>query len=291
MLTLLAFQLINGAIVGIFYGLMALGLSLILNLTRVINLAHGGFLVIGAYLAYTLYPFLGFWGALLAAPILTAVVGILIESSIVRRLYHRDPLDSLLLTFGLALVFEEAIRMIYGTLGMPFHVPDVLMKSLLPGTGFFFITKYRIFLILTALVCGLLLYLFMARTRVGIHMRAAVLDSETLNALGTNVSRLYTLSFGIGTLVAGLAGVLAAGQLGLTPTMGNNLIMPSFVAIIIGGVGSLLGSFVGGLLIGICSGLAGQFAPAAGEFAIYFLLALTLVIRPRGLFGQEGFLE
>jgi branched-chain amino acid transport system permease protein len=291
MFTLLVFQLINGAIVGIFYGLMALGLSLILNLTRVINLAHGGFLVIGGYLAYTLYPFIGFWGALLAAPILTAVVGIVIESSIVRRLYHRDPLDSLLLTFGLALVIEEAVRMIWGSLGMPFQVPNFLIQSLLPGTGFFFVTKYRIFLILMALLCGLLLYLFMVRTRVGIHMRAAVLDSETLSALGTNVSRLYTLSFGIGTLVAGLAGVLAAGQLGLTPTMGNNLIMPSFVAIIIGGVGSLLGSFVGGLLIGITAGLAGQFAPTAGEFSIYLLLALTLVIRPRGLFGEEGFLE
>lgn len=287
----LVFQLINGAIIGVFYGLMALGLSLILNLTRVINLAHGGFLVIGAYLAFTLSRYVGFWGALLAAPVLTAGVGIVIETVVVRRLYRRDPLDSLLLTFGLALVLEEAVRITWGTLGMPFQVPNSLTQSLLPGTGFFFVTRYRLFLILVAALSGLLLYLFLVRTRLGIYIRAAVLDSETLSALGTNVSRLYTLSFGIGTLIAGLAGVLAAGQLGLTPTMGNNLIMPSFVAIIIGGVGSLLGSFVGGLLIGIASGLAGQFAPAASEFAIYVILAITLLIRPRGLFGQEGFLE
>ena len=287
----LVFQLINGAIVGVFYGLMALGLSLILNLTRVINLAHGGFLVIGAYLAYSLSRYVGFWGALLVAPVLTALIGIFIEMVVVRRLYKRNPLDSLLLTFGLALVLEEAVRITWGTLGMPFQVPDFLGQSLLPGTGFFFVTRYRLFLILMAALNGVLLYLFMVRTRLGIYIRAAVLDSETLNALGTNVSRLYTLSFGIGTLIAGLAGVLAAGQLGLTPTMGNNLIMPSFVAIIIGGVGSLLGSFVGGLIIGISSGLAGQFAPAASEFAIYLILAITLLIRPRGLFGQEGFFE
>jgi branched-chain amino acid transport system permease protein len=286
----LVFQLINGAIIGVFYGLMALGLSLILNLTRVINLAHGGFLVIGAYLAFTLSQYIGFWGALLVAPILTALIGIIIEMTIVRRLYRRNPLDSLLLTFGLSLVLEEAVRIIWGTLGMPFQVPNLLTQPLLPGTGFFFVTKYRLFLILMAALCGVLLYLFMVRTRLGIYIRAAVLDSETLNALGTNVSLLYSLSFGIGTLIAGLAGVLAAGQLGLTPTMGNNLIMPSFVAIIIGGVGSLLGSFLGGLLIGIASGLAGQFAPAASEFAIYVILAITLLIRPRGLFGQEGFL-
>jgi branched-chain amino acid transport system permease protein len=287
----LVFQLINGAIVGVFYGLMALGLSLILNLTRVINLAHGGFLVIGGYLAYSLSRYLGFWGALLAAPILTGIIGIVIEMLIVRRLYRRDPLDSLLLTFGLALVLEEAVRITWGTLGVPFQIPDFLSRSLLPGTGFFFVTRYRLFLILMAAINGILLYLFMVRTRLGIYIRAAVLDSETLNALGTNVSRLYTLSFGIGTMIAGLAGVLAAGQLGLTPTMGNNLIMPSFVAIIIGGVGSLLGSFVGGMLIGISSGLAGQFAPAASEFAIYLILAITLLIRPRGLFGEEGFFE
>ncbi len=286
----LVFQLINGAIVGVFYGLMALGLSLILNLTRVINLAHGGFLVIGAYLAYTLSRYIGFWGALLVAPVLTALIGMVIEMTIVRRLYRRNPLDSLLLTFGLALVLEEAVRIIWGTLGMPFQVPIFLTQPLLPGTGFFFVTKYRLFLILVAALCGIFLYLFLVRTRLGIYIRAAVSDSETLNALGTNVSRLYSLSFGIGTFIAGLAGVLAAGQLGLTPTMGNNLIMPSFVAIIIGGVGSLLGSFVGGLLIGISSGLAGQFAPAASEFAIYLILAITLLIRPRGLFGEEGFL-
>lgn len=288
---LLLFQLLNGAIVGVFYGLIALGLSLILNLTRIINLAHGGFLVIGAYLAYTLSGVVGFWGALILAPALTGLLGAMVEGSIVRPLYRRDPLDSLLLTFGLALVMEEAVRIIWGTLGVPFRIPEGLANTLFPGTPFFFLTGYRLFLLLTALLVSVLLYLFLIRTRVGIFIRAAVMDSETLDALGTNVSRLYTLSFAIGTFIAGLAGVLAAGQVGLTATMGTTLLMPSFVAMVVGGMGSLLGSFVGGLLIGVTAGLAGQFVPAASEFAIYVLLALTLLLRPRGLFGQEGFFE
>ncbi|HEY8531366.1 MAG TPA: hypothetical protein VIL08_03875, partial [Limnochorda sp.] len=143
----------------------------------------------------------------------------------------------------------------------------------------------------TALLAGAVLFLFLRRTRLGLDIRAAVQDGETLGALGTNVRRLYTLSFAIGAFMAGLAGVLAAGQLGLSPTMGGTLLMPSFVALIVGGVGSLGGSFLGGLLVGVASGLAGQFAAAASEFAIYALLALTLLVRPRGLFGQEGFFE
>lgn len=288
---LLVLQLLNGAVIGVFYGLMALGLSLILSLTRVINLAHGGFLVLAAYLAYTVQPAVGFWGALLLAPASLALLATGLERLVIRPLYRRDPLDSLLLTFGLALVMEETVRLIWGAVGIPFQIPEVLGRPLFPGTSFFFLTGYRAFLIVTAAVAVVLLFVFLRKTRLGLDIRAAVQDGETLSALGTNVWRLYTLSFAVGVFMAGLAGVLAAGQLGLSPTMGGALLMPSFVALIVGGVGSLGGSFLGGLLVGMASGLAGQFAAAASEVAIYVLLALTLLLRPRGLFGQEGFFE
>ncbi|MBE3597488.1 MAG: branched-chain amino acid ABC transporter permease [Limnochordaceae bacterium] len=284
-------QLLNGAVSGVFYGLMALGLSLILSLTRVINLAHGGFLVLGGYLGFTLQQATGFWPALLLAPLGVALVGTVVERLIVRPLYRRDPLESLLLTFGLAMVVEELVRMIWGPVGVPFQIPEGLRRPLFPGTSFFFVTGFRAFLIGTAILVAAALFLFLGRTRIGLTIRAAVQDSETLSALGTNVWRLYTLSFAIGVFMAGLAGVLAAGQLGLSPTMGSGLLMPSFVALIIGGVGSLGGSFLGGLLVGMASGLAGQFAATASELSIYVLLALTLLLRPRGLFGQEGFFE
>ena len=288
---LLLLQVLNGAVIGVFYGLMALGLSLILSLTRVINLAHGGFLVLAAYLAHTVRPWVGFWAALILAPAALAVAGTGIEFMVIRPLYKRDPLDSLLLTFGLALVLEEAVRIIWGPVGLPYQIPDVLGRPVFPGTAFFFLTGYRLFLIVTAVGATVLLFFFLQRTRLGLHVRAAVQDAETLGALGTNVWRLYTLSFAIGVFMAGLAGVLAAGQLGLSPTMGATLLMPSFVALIVGGVGSLWGSFLGGLLVGITSGVAGQFAAAASEFSVYVMLALTLLVRPRGLFGQEGFFE
>ncbi len=288
---LLVLQVINGLILGMFYALMALGLSLILSLTRVINLAHGGFLVLGAYLALTISKVVGFWGALLLGPVLLALIGFVAERFVIRPLYKRDPLDSLLLTFGLALVIEQVVRMIWGSIGLPFRIPAVLATSLFPGTSFFFITRYRAFIIVVALAAGLLLYLFLSRTRLGLYIRAAVQDRETLSALGTNVGRLYALSFAMGVFMAGLAGVLAAGQLGLNPTMGDTLLLPSFIALIIGGLGSLIGSFLGGLFIGVVTAIAGQYFPEISQFAAFLVLAAMLLIRPRGLFGQEGFLE
>lgn len=288
---LLVLQIINGLILGMFYALMALGLSLILSLTRVINLAHGGFLVLGAYLALTISKYVGFWGALILGPVLLALIGFVAERFIVRPLYKRDPLDSLLLTFGLALVIEQLVRMIWGSIGLPFRIPQVLAAPLFPGTSFFFITKYRAFIIVVALLAGLLLYLFLSRTRLGLYIRAAVQDSETLSTLGTNVSRLYSISFALGVLMAGLAGVLAAGQLGLNPTMGDTLLLPSFIALVIGGLGSLIGSFIGGLLIGVVTAIAGQYFPEISQFAAFVVLAVMLLVRPRGLFGLQGFLE
>ena len=283
---LILFNVFNGLIIGAFYALMALGLSLILNLSGVINFAHGGFLAIGAYLAFTLMPTLGFWGALVVAPILTGIIGLLVERVLIRRLYGRDPLYSLLLTFGLAFIFEDGTRYIWGASTLPFSVPDWLASPL--SNHFFFLTGYRVFMAALAAVAVAALFLILSRTRLGLRIRAGTRDLETVSVLGVNVRVLRTLNFGLGIYLAGLAGVLAAGMLGLQPTIGEDLIMPSFVAIIIGGLGSLLGTLLGGLLIGVAAGLVGVFFPSASEAVIYIMMALVLLVRPRGLLGEEG---
>jgi branched-chain amino acid transport system permease protein len=289
-MTLLLFNAFNGLIQGVFYALMALGLALILSLNSVINMAHGGFLVIGAYLAYSLSGYLGFWGALIAAPILTAAIGLLAERVLIRPLYKRsDPLYSLLLTFGLALIIEDMTRTIWGAQGLPLEIPDILNSPI--SNSYFFITGFRVLIMVITAASAVGLYLALRYTLIGIRIRAGIRDLETVSALGVNIYRLRALNFGFGCIFAGLAGVLAAGVLGLTPPMGNSLIMPSFVAIIVGGVGSLFGALIGGLLIGLAAGITTTYYPAASEAVIYLMMLLVLVIRPRGLFGEEGLFE
>jgi branched-chain amino acid transport system permease protein len=286
MTQLILFNVFNGLIVGSFYALMAFGLSLILNLSGVINFAHGGFLALGAYIAYSLSPYIGFWGALLVAPVLTAVLGIVIERFLIRQLYGRDPLYSLLLTFGLAYIFEDGLRFIWGAQSLPFQVPDWLAQPL--STDYFFLTGYRVFMLLLVVVAVFGLYLILTKTRMGMRIRAGTRDLETVSSLGVNVRLLRSLNFGLGIYLAGLAGVLAAGLLGLEPTIGTSLIMPSFVAIIVGGLGSLPGTLLGGLLIGVVSGITTVFFPSASEAVIYVIMGLVLLVRPRGLLGEEG---
>jgi branched-chain amino acid transport system permease protein len=286
MTQLIFYNVFNGLIIGAFYALMALGLSLILNLSGVINFAHGGFLAVGAYIAYTLMPHIGFWGALVLAPFLTALIGIAIERFLIRRVYGRDPLYSLLLTFGLAFIFEDGTRYIYGPQTLPFAVPDWLNQPL--SSQFFFLTGYRLFMVLLVVAVVIALFLILSRTRLGMRIRAGTGDLETVSVLGVNVRVLRSLNFGLGIFLAGLAGVLAAGMLGLQPTIGTSLIMPSFVAIIIGGLGSLPGTLLGGLLIGVASGITGVFLPSASEAVIYVMMALVLLVRPQGLLGEEG---
>jgi branched-chain amino acid transport system permease protein len=286
MTQLLLFNVTNGLIIGTFYVLMALGLSLILNLSNVINFAHGGFLVLGGYLAYTLTPHLGFWGALLVSPLLTAVIGLVIERLMIRRLYGRDPLYSLLLTFGLAYILEDGTRFLWGAQGLPVSIPGVLAQPL--SAEFFFLTGYRLFMVGMVVAAVLLLFLLLRYTRIGIRIRAGTLDLETVAALGINVRGLRSLNFAAGIFLAGLSGVLAGGQLGLEPTMGAGLLMPSFIAIIVGGVGSLTGTLLGGLLIGVASGVTAVYFPSASEAVMYVLMAVVLIVRPRGLLGEEG---
>jgi branched-chain amino acid transport system permease protein len=316
MTQLVLFDAFNGLIVGAFYALMALGLSLILNLSGVINFAHGGFLAIGGYLAYMLiagtfpsisshgihlwgftlipgfdfpgftFPPIGFWGALAVAPILTGLFGLLVERGLIRPLYGRDPLYSLLLTFGLAFMFEDGTRFIWGAQSLPFQVPGWLMTPL--SGSYFFLTGYRLFMVFVVAIAVIGLFVILSYTRLGVRIRAGTLDLETVSVLGVNVRVLRSLNFGLGVYLAGLAGVLAVGQLGLQPTIGSSLIMPSFVAIIIGGLGSLPGTLLGGLLIGVASGITTVFWPSATEAVIYVMMALVLMVRPRGLLGEEG---
>ncbi|MET1028931.1 MAG: branched-chain amino acid ABC transporter permease [Dongiaceae bacterium] len=286
MTTLLLFNVFNGLIVGAFYALMALGLSLILNLSGVINFAHGGFLALGGYFAFMLIPFIGFWGALLVAPVLVALLGLIIERLLIRRVYGRDPLYGLLLTFGMAFVFEDGTRYIWGAQSLPYQIPSWLASPLSPQL--FFVTGYRLFMMAIVAIAVIGLFLILNRTRLGMRIRAGTLDLDTVSVLGVNVRLLRNLNFGLGIYLAGLAGVLAAGMLGLQPTIGESLIMPSFVAIIVGGLGSLPGTLLGGLLIGVASGITTVFFPSATEAIMYVMMGVVLLVRPRGLLGEEG---
>jgi branched-chain amino acid transport system permease protein len=217
------------------------------------------------------------------------VIGLVVERILIRPLYGRDPLYSLLLTFGLAFMIEDGTRFLWGAQGKPVTIPEFLAQPL--SYEFFFITGYRLFMVLMVVAAVALLFVLLRYTRLGIRIRAGTLDLETVSALGINVGMLRSLNFAVGIFLAGLSGVLAAGQLGLEPTMGTGLLMPSFVAIIVGGVGSLAGTLFGGLLIGVASGVTAVFFPAASEAIMYVMMALVLLVRPRGLFGEEGMLE
>jgi branched-chain amino acid transport system permease protein len=288
MTQVILFNVTNGLIIGAFYVLMALGLSLILNLSNVINFAHGNFLALGGYLAFTLSPTLGYWGALLVSPLLTALIGLAIERLMIRRVYNRDPVYSLLLTFGLAFILQDVCRYIWGPNGLPLGIPEILSQPL--SSELFFITWYRVFMVVVVIVAVAGLFAFLRYSRVGVRIRAGTLDLETVAALGVNVRLLRSFNFALGSLLAGLSGVLAAGQIGLNPNMGDDLLMPSFIAIIVGGVGSLTGTLLGGLLIGVAAALTTIVWPAASEAVIYVIMAVVLLIRPRGLMGEEGML-
>ncbi len=288
MLQLVLFNLFNGLIIGAFYVLLALGLSMILNLSNVINFAHGNFLALGGYFAYVLIPYIGFWPALIVSPLLTAVLGLIIERTMIRRIYGRDPIYSLLLTFGLAFMIQDACRYIWGVNGLPLTTPASISQPL--SQEFFFLTGYRLFVVGIVIIAVAGLFAFLRYSRMGMRIRAGVLDLDTVSALGINVRLLRSLNFAGGIFLAGLAGVLAGGQIGLNPNMGDSLLLPSFIAIIIGGMGSLVGTLLGGLLIGVAAAITTMFYASASDTIIYVIMALVLLVRPRGLLGEEGML-
>ncbi|MGH8822084.1 MAG: branched-chain amino acid ABC transporter permease, partial [Rhodoferax sp.] len=209
-----------------------------------------------------------------------------VERVLIRPLYVRDPLYGLLLTFGLAYVIQDSVRMIWGAQGLPYQVPESLQSPL--SSTLFFLTGYRVFMVALVAIVVVALFVVLKKTRLGMRIRAGTLDLEMVSALGVDVRILRNLNFGLGIFFAGLAGALAAGMLGLTPTIGDQLIMPSFVAVIVGGLGSLVGTLFGGLLIGVAAGVVTVFFPSASEATIYVMMALVLLFRPYGLFGEEG---
>jgi branched-chain amino acid transport system permease protein len=233
-------------------------------------------------------PVVGYWPALLLAPLLTAVIGFTAERFMIRRVYGRDPVYSLLLTFGLAFVIQDLCRYTWGSQGLPLSVPDILQRPI--SDTLFFITYYRLFMVGVVIVAIGALFAFLRYSRMGVRIRAGTLDLDTVSVLGVNVRLLRSLNFAVGIYLAGLSGVLAGGQISLNPNMGDDLLMPSFIAIIVGGVGSLTGTLVGGLLIGVAAAITTVFFPTASEAVIYVIMAVVLLIRPRGPFGEEGML-
>ena len=288
MLTLVFFNVFNGLIIGLFYVLMALGLAMILNLSNVINFAHGNFLALGGYFAFVLGKYIGYWPALIIAPFGVAIIGLVLERTMIRRVYPRDPVYSLLLTFGLAFIIQDVCRTVWGSNGLPLSVPDALGTPL--SNQFFFLTGYRLFVIVVVAIVVSALFLFLRYSRMGVRIRAGTLDLETVAALGINIRRLRSFNFALGIFLAGLAGVLAGGQIGLNPNMGDDLLMPSFIAIIVGGVGSMTGTLIGGLIIGVAGAITTVFWAAGSEVIIYVIMTLVLLLRPRGLMGEEGML-
>jgi branched-chain amino acid transport system permease protein len=257
----------------------------------VVNFAHGALYMLGAYAAWTLcYVFsLDFWTALIVAPLAVGVIGMIMEWTLIKRLYSVPHFYNLLLTFGLMLFVEEAIRAIYTPIGKPFDTPPALLGSV--DLGFMMFPKYRIFIILMTAACAVIIWLFLSRTKLGSIIRAGTDDSEMVSALGIDISKIFTLVFGIGAALAGLAGVLAAPVQNVTPEMGNSILTETFVVVIIGGMGSILGSILGGLIIGELITLGVVFWPPVANTLVFVFMAVVLLVRPRGFFGRAKFFE
>ena len=282
-------QLFNGLILGSIYVLLSLGLSTIFGMLGIINFAHGAFYMLGAYVAYALTAYVcpNFWLAFIFAPIIMGGFGAACEVFLFRRLYRLPPLYIMLLTFGLMMVIQDIIRMIFGSMGVPFGTPKSLVGAV--NLGFMYYPKYRLFLIIVTALCSLGVWLFLSRTRLGAIIRAGTDNSPMVDALGINISRIFTLVFSIGIGLAGLAGVLAAPIQNVTHLMGMDFLIDCFVVVVIGGMGSIAGSIIGGLIVGEIIALGIMVWPPIANTLIYLFMAAFLLIRPRGLFGREAF--
>lgn len=278
-------HLANGVVVGTYYVILALGLSIIFGMIGVINLAHGAFYAIGAYVALALKGGLGFGGALIVSPILVAVLGMAIEVVFLRRLYSGDPLLGLLFTFGLAMVSEQVLRIVAGASGFPFDAPALLRGSL--SFGGFVYSRYRVFTLLCAALAILVLWLFLEKTRAGTIIRAGTRDPEMVRLLGIGLRPVFTGVFGIGIALAAIAGVLSAPLAGIEPAMGTKVGTAAFVVVVIGGLGSFWGPVIAGILVGEIVSFSILFWPPAAEASMYLAMAVILLLRPRGLLGER----
>lgn len=284
----LAGQIVLGLVNGCFYAVLSLGLAVIFGLLRIVNFAHGAFFMVGAFGAWMLlrYAGVGYWMALLLVPVLVGLLGAVFERSLLRKLYGLDPIYGLLLTFGLVLVLEGGFRIIYGTSGQPYPVPGALKG--VSDLGFMILPDYRIWVILAGLGTCLAAWWVVERTQLGAMLRAATERPATTQSFGIDVPRLLTLTYAAGIGLAALAGVLAAPVLHVNSGMGSNLIIIVFAIVVIGGMGSLFGSIVTALSIGVVEGLAKVFYSEASTTIIFVVMALVLILRPKGLFGREG---
>jgi Branched-chain amino acid ABC-type transport system, permease components len=278
-------QVLNGLLVAAYYLLIALGLSLIFSLGGIVNLAHGGFYAIGAYLAVTLAPHIGFGGAFVASPVLVAIIGIIVERLFFRRFYRQDPILSLLLTFGLAMIIEQSLRMIYGAAPIPFSIPTFLRGQVFLGD--FLYPRYRLIIFGVALAAVLATWFIVYRTTFGRVVRAGVQNPDMVGALGIPLQPYMTAIAALGFGLAGLAGVMLAPITGVHPAMGAEMLVAAFVVVVIGGLGSFWGVILAALLVGVVKGVTIYFYPPAGEASMYLLMALVLLLRPRGLLGER----
>src|SRR5688572_20928622 len=278
-------QLLLGLINGSFYALLSLGLAVIFGLMNVINFTHGAQYMMGAFAAWMLLNYLGipYWGALVLVPILVGITGVIVERLFISRLYHLDHLYGLLLTFGLALVLEGLFRRQYGISGLPYSNP-------LPGgtnLGFMFLPWYRAWVVAISLVVCLATWFLIERTKLGSYLRAATERPELVQAFGINVPRMITLTYGFGVGLAALAGVLAGPIYQVSPQMGADLIIVVFAVVVIGGMGSIMGSILTGFGLGVIEGLTKVFYPEASNTVIFIIMAIVLLIKPAGLFGTQ----
>ncbi|MEW6255328.1 MAG: branched-chain amino acid ABC transporter permease [Pseudomonadota bacterium] len=286
-LELILMQLFSGLALGAILVMVALGLTIIFGMLGIVNFAHGALFMVGAYAGLWIASLTGsFWWALLVAPIAVGAFGMLVERVLIRPLYKRTPDDPLLLTFGLGYVLVEAVRITFGTDGIPFSAPDALQGVVDLGVGYF--PLYRLFVLGVVAVILLLLWIALEKTRFGLIVRAGARDPLIMRVLGVDVSRLWLLVFGLGVGLTALGGVLAAPMRNVSPEMGTLVLAEAFVVTVIGGMGSLLGAVVAGLLVGVAVSMTALFAPEMATIVMFALMALILLVRPQGLFGRPG---
>jgi branched-chain amino acid transport system permease protein len=280
-------QLMLGLVNGSFYAMLSLGLAVIFGLLGIVNFAHGALYMMGAYVAWLGMEKFGinFWASLVVAPLVVGALGVVIERTLLKRLYKIDPIYGLLLTFGLALIAEGIFRDQFGVSGQQYSVPEALQGA--TNLGFMVLPNYRAFVIFASLVVCLVTWWTIERTRLGSYLRAGTENPALVQAFGVNVPMMVMLTYAAGAGLAALAGVLAAPVIQITPLMGSNLIIVVFAVVVIGGMGSILGSILTGLALGLIEGLTKVFYPEASSIVVFVIMAIVLMIRPAGLFGKE----
>ncbi len=281
-------QLLLGLINGAFYAMLSLGLAVIFGMLNIINFAHGSLFMMGAFASWMLLNYLGigYFPALILAPLLVGIFGIILEKTIISRLYKLDHLYGLLLTFGLSLVIEGLFRNYYGSSGLPYRIPNILQGA--TNLGFMYMPNYRGWVVLCALVVCISTWAIIEKTSLGATLRAATENAPLVQAFGVDVPRLITLTYGGGVALAAFAGVLAAPIYSVNPNMGTNFINTVFAVVVIGGMGSIMGSILTGFGLGVIEGLTKVFYPQASATVVFVVMVIVLLVRPRGLFGKAA---